>query len=663
MEKILVVDNHPVMLKFMSTLLDKEGHQVLTAEDGISALQILKTFMPNVIFLDLVMPNISGKKLCRIIRSMPRMKEVHIVIISAIAAEENIDFVEFGANACIAKGPFIKMSGHVLGVLEQAKKRPSNCQAEKVIGLEDVHGREITKELLSSKRHSELILNNLSEGILELNAAGKIVYTNPVSISIIGIAEEGLLASDFSELFHDSDRTRVRDLMDLIDNGSRKTPEDSPVVLNGKNVSLNILPVENEEYRSVIVILNDVSERKRMESQLRRAQKMEAIGTLAGGVAHDLNNILSGLVSYPDLLLMDIAQDNPLREPLITIQKSGEKAAAIVQDLLTLARRGVAATEVVNLNDIISEYLKSPEYKKMKSFHPGVQVEADLAVDLLNIMGSPVHLLKTVMNLVSNAAEAITAGGKILISTENQYVDRPVRGYDEVKEGDYITITVSDNGLGISSKDMERIFEPFYTKKVMGRSGTGLGMAVVWGTIKDHKGYIDIQSTEGQGTTVILYFPVTRKAATIGKTQFFLEYSVGRGESILVVDDVQDQREIASGMLKKLGYFATSVSSGEEAIEYLQGNSADLLVLDMIMDPGIDGLETYEKILKLHPGQKAVIASGFSETDRVKAAQRLGAGVYVKKPYLLGKLGTAVRTELDKEKIHPHEGTKKEYEL
>jgi CheY-like chemotaxis protein len=385
-----------------------------------------------------------------------------------------------------------------------------------------------------------------------------------------------------------------------------------------------------------------------MEAQLQRAQKMEAIGTLAGGVAHDLNNILSGLVSYPELILTDLPEDSPLRKPILTIKNSGEKAATIVQDLLTLARRGVSSMEVVNLNDIINEYLKSPEHEKLKLFHPDVQLETYLEEDLLNILGSPVHLSKAIMNLVSNAAESMPGGGKVSISTQNRYIDRPIRGYDNVAEGDYTTLTVSDTGIGISPEDMESIFEPFYTKKTMGRSGTGLGMAVVWGTVKDHEGYIDVKSAKGKGTIVILYFPVSRKELTKKKPGLSIEDYMGKGESVLVVDDVEEQREIASRILKRLSYSVTSVSSGEEAVDYMKGNSASLLLLDMIMDPGIDGLETYKRILELHPNQKAIIVSGFSETERVKEAQRLGAGAFVKKPYLLEKIGIAVRGELER---------------
>jgi CheY-like chemotaxis protein len=253
------------------------------------------------------------------------------------------------------------------------------------------------------------------------------------------------------------------------------------------------------------------------------------------------------------------------------------------------------------------------------------------------------------MNLVSNAAEAISENGEVTVQTENRYLDKPVQGYDDMQEGDYVVLTVSDNGKGISPKDREHIFEPFFTKKVMGRSGSGLGLTVVWGTVKDHDGYIDVRSEEGKGTTFVLYFPVTRDVPTgVREATISPEVYMGKGESILVVDDVQGQRDLAMAMLSKLGYNVTSVSSGEEAVEYIKTNKVDLMVLDMIMDPGIDGLETYRRILEINPKQKAIIVSGFSETERVNEAQKLGAGPYIRKPYIMEKIGLAVRQELDR---------------
>ena len=387
-------------------------------------------------------------------------------------------------------------------------------------------------------------------------------------------------------------------------------------------------------------------ERRYLETQLRKSQKMEAIGTLAGGVAHDLNNILSGLVSYPELILMDLPDDSPLRDPILTIQQSGQKAATIVQDLLTLARRGVSVREVTNLNDVVTQYLESPEHQKILEHHQRVEVTTQLAVNMLNIIGSPVHLSKTLMNLVSNAAEAMPEGGRIHIATNCCYIDKSLNAYDKVDEGDYVTLQVIDEGIGISQEDMERLFEPFYTKKTMGRSGTGLGMAVVWGTVKDHRGSIDVKSDQNKGTTFTLYFPITRQELAPEKCRVSADEYKGCGESILIIDDIQEQREIASKMLRKLNYNVTSVPSGEEALRYMKQNDADLLVLDMIMNPGIDGLETYKRILEFHPGQKAVIASGFSESALVKEAQSMGAGAYVKKPYSFENIGIAVKDEL-----------------
>ena len=401
--------------------------------------------------------------------------------------------------------------------------------------------------------------------------------------------------------------------------------------------------------RDITSRLEANKERLRLEEKLQKARKMEAIGTLAGGVAHDLNNILSGIVSYPELLLMQLPKDSPLVEPLETIFQSGKRATAIVQDLLTLARRGAATLSVLNINPIVDEYLKSPEFRKLKSFHPKVQIATRLSQDLLNIEGSSVHLSKMLMNLVSNAAEAMPRGGSIQIATENKYVDTKISGHEDITEGDYVVLTVSDNGLGIGPGDIDRIFEPFYTKKKMGLSGTGLGMSVVWGTVKDHSGFIDLTSALGVGTTFKIYFPVTRKTLQANSDRINLEDLYGAGETILVVDDVAAQREIATSILTQLGYAVSSVASGEEALVYLKDHSVDLLVLDMIMAPGMDGLETYRKALEIAPNQKAIITSGYAETDSVAQAQALGAGPYVKKPYTIEKIGLAVKTELDKD--------------
>jgi len=515
----------------------------------------------------------------------------------------------------------------------------------------------------SEKKYRELV-ENANSIIMRKDIKGNITFFNEFAQNFFGFTENEILGTSLKgTIFPDTDSTKtyLDNLLTLLKQSPRKPiiNERESVLKDGKKVWIawTYRPIfdSDENLKEILCIGTDITELKRtekdkrdLETRLQRAQKMEAIGTLAGGVAHDLNNILSGIVSYPELLLMDIPQDSPLRKPILTIQKAGERAAAIVQDLLTLARRGVVTTKVVNLNSIISEYLKSPEFENLRMNHPNVHIQTDFETDLLHILGSPVHLSKTLMNLVTNAAEAIPKLGEIIISTRNRYIDRSLSGFDKIKEGDYVILSVRDTGIGIPSEDLERIFEPFYTKKVMGKSGTGLGMAVVWGTVKDHKGYIDVKSTGGKGTEFTLYFPVIRQELTHEAPLLSIEDIMAHGESVLIVDDMEDQRKIATEMLSKLGYSVASVSSGEEAVDYMKHHSADLLVLDMIMDPGIDGLDTYKKILEMHPKQKAIIASGYSETERVKEAQRLGATSYVKKPYLIENIGQVARDELNK---------------
>ena len=405
----------------------------------------------------------------------------------------------------------------------------------------------------------------------------------------------------------------------------------------------------------ILSVTRDIGDRKRMqdkqkllEERLHRAEKMEALGTLAGGVAHDLNNVLGVLVGYTELLQEKIAEEHPSRKYAGKILQSGLRGAAIIQDLLTLARRGVAISEVVNLNTVVSDYLNSLEFENLMAYHPKVAFKTDCAKDLLNMCGSPVHLSKTVANLLSNAMEAVVDSGEVTLRTENRYLDKPVGGFDDMQEGEYVVLTVADTGRGISAADVGKIFEPFYTKKVMGRSGTGLGLAVVWGTVKDHNGYIDVWSEEGKGSAFTLYFPVTREPLARARETIPPAAFMGRGESLLVVDDVEEQRELAVNLLTRLGYRAAAASSGEAALDYLRENRVDLVLLDMIMEPGMDGLETYRKILEISPSQKAVIVSGFSETARVKKAQKLGAGPYVRKPFLMEKIGMAIRDELNR---------------
>jgi len=908
--KILLVDNDRVLMTFLSDILKESGHEIVGATDGVEAFEILKKDRFDVLFIDYVMPNMDGKTLCGFVRKMPNLSKSYIVLMSAIAAEEWEDFRTIGADVCLSKGPLNELKKNVFWILQNMKEAASICAEGEIIGLKNVYPRNITKELLVSKQHFQLILNKMSQGVLELNEKGQIVLANPAMLSLLKLKDIEVIGCHFLDIFSEYEKHRVKKIWEQDTGKPKKIDSDNPLKIGESMATLEIMPIKNNEQETSILaiftditrlkkaeeelknmnkflnqILNssfsisilstdlqqnisywnkgaenllgykadevlgksidilypspeekqqasqlreqisrdkkeisteirevtkegkekwikanlsailddngnvigiqgmgediterkifekaltesemkfraifecakdaifikddnlrftlvnpamaamvkipaehfigktehevfqssstfgtksneqkvlsgkiieedvvfskrpevinlhiikvplrndnneisgicgvarDVTERKlakkertRLEHRLHRAEKMESLGLMAGGVAHDLNNILSGIVSYPELILMDLPEDSPFRKPLKTIQESGMRAADVVEDLLTIARGVATGKETLNLNTTVREYMGSPEYQELEKMNPFVEIKTQLDPDLLNMSGSSTHIKKTLMNLVTNAFEAIVDNGTVTISTANRYLDEPLRGYEDVCIGEYAVLSVADDGSGISPEDLERIFEPFYTKKIMGRSGTGLGLAVVWNTVQDHNGYINAKTNE-QGTTFELYFPVTRDDESSRQEAVALEDYVGHGERVLVVDDEENQRDIACSMLTKLGYKAEAVSSGEEAIEYVKKHPVDLIVLDMVMSKGLNGRETYEEIIKIHPGQKAIIASGYAKTNDVDLAQELGAGKYIKKPYILEKIGIAVKKEFEKKRL------------
>jgi PAS domain S-box-containing protein len=554
-----------------------------------------------------------------------------------------------GAHIWMTGAPLFDIHGNPSGSIES---------------IRDITERKLAENALkqSEENYRELV-ENVNSIIFRRDATGNILFFNKFAQKFLGYDETEIINKNVIGTIVPEIESTGRDLKWLIEDIGRnparyKNNVNENIRRNGDRVWIawtnNPIYDDNHQIKEILCIGNDITERiqveadrRRLEMRLSRAEKMESLGTLAGGVAHDMNNVLGVLVGYSELLMEKIPESSPLRKYVDNIMLSGMRGAAIIQDLLTLARRGVAVSQVVNLNRVLSRFFETPEFEKLKAVHSAVTFHIHLENDLLNIMGSPVHLEKTVMNLVSNAAESVSGTGEVTIRTENQYLDSPIRGYDEVLEGDYVVLMVSDTGEGIPEKDIGKIFEPFYTKKVMGKSGTGLGLAVVWGTVKDHRGYINVQSEDGRGTVFTLYFPITRESPGEDQKPLSPEVYQGRGESVLVVDDVKEQRELALAMLTRLGYRVNALPSGEAALEYLKTNTADLIVLDMIMDPGMDGLETYQRILERNPHQKAIIVSGFSETNRVKKAQALGAGAYVRKPYVMEKIGTAIRKLMD----------------
>jgi PAS domain S-box-containing protein len=266
-EKILVVDNQPLMLRLMSNFLGKKGYAVKTAPDSLTALTVLADFVPDIMFVDMVMPNISGDKLCRIVRSMPELKNVCIIILSAIAAEEKIDYASFGANACIAKGPFGDIEQHISQVLA-AHQNKEELAFPGVVGIESVYQREITKELLSSRKHFEVVLGNIGEGIVECNAEGMIVYVNAAGAAFLGAREERILAAKFFDFFDPSTRQEVTGVFAGLGDRPIALGEEAVLLLKGRRVAMIVLPIVDAGQRTAIVIIQDITERKAAEEKL-----------------------------------------------------------------------------------------------------------------------------------------------------------------------------------------------------------------------------------------------------------------------------------------------------------------------------------------------------------------------------------------------------------
>ena len=777
MKKILVVDNHSAMLRFMTHLLENEGHQVFEAKDGLTALNILESFVPDVVFIDLVMPNISGDKLCQIVRGMPAMEEVCIVILSAIAAEDEVDFVKLGANACIAKGPMNKMSEQVLDLLDQLGPKAGDSGSGEIKGLEYVQERHITKELLSYKRHLAVILDSMSEGIVEITVGRKIIYANPAAVSLIGIPEDTLLASNFTDIFDAPHDRKVHEALNDVMDQTPTVVGDLPV-RNGKQVSLKIQPVQDERLTYIIVI-DDVTEKKQTEksllrseekyriilesikegyfevdiagnitffndalcemsgyshdefmglnnrdyttpetarkmyqvfnriyktkepaeitgyeiiggdgkkrhfemssslmvdsagraigfrglvrdvsdrlkahkekeilqAQLRQAQKMEAIGTLAGGISHDFNNILQAISGYTQILLMDKSKNDPDYGKLTEIEKTVQRAGDLTRRLLIFGRKVESELRPVDLSQQIRQALKLIE----RTIPKMVDIELHLGEDAKIINADPVQLEQILMNLGINARDAMPDGGKLTFEIENVVLDKSDTDTQlGCTPGEYVRLTVSDTGCGMDKEVIEHIFEPFFTTKGT-EQGSGLGLAMVYGIVKNHGGFITCSSQPEQGTTFDIYFPALatqeKAAGTDTKEDGTLP---GGNETILLVEDDEIILELGVEILKKQGYTIIRAKNGEEAIDIYNAESdrIDLLILDLNM-PGMGGKKCLGELLTIDPKVKVVIASGYTDTGQIRDSLESGAAGFIRKPYQVADMLKKIRAVLD----------------
>ena len=545
--------------------------------------------------------------------------------------------------------------------------------------------REEQAALRTERDRAQKYLDVVGVIILALDREGGVILVNRQGCHILGRTELELLGSSwFETCVPESTRAEAKSVFSKLMDGSVSEVEITEGQLVDRRGHEHIIEWHNtvlrDEHGNVVATLSageDITQRKQAEEaerllqdKLARTKRMESLGILAGQVAHDLNNILMPIVALPDMIARYIQSLVPdqdltmLKQDLVSISGAGKSAANVIRDLLTLGRRGRYEMAPLILNTVITEYTNMPTFRRCQRDNPAVNVEFRLDEELLPISGSDSHLSQVIMNLTSNAFDAMPTGGTLRITTSNLYMDTKSLRYEPIAEGEYVRLVVTDTGIGMDEVNLDKIFEPFYTtKKMGGRSGTGLGLAVVYGVVKDHGGCIDVQSSPAEGTTFTLYFPISRSAVDHRSER--QELPTGT-EKILVIDDVGEQRVVAQRLLSRLGYEVTLASCGRNAVNILREAKHeqsrrnepvkcpyDLIMLDMVMDDDFDGLDTYREICKLYPKPKCIVVSGFARTKRAEEVLMLSSGLFLAKPFTLSKLANALRAELDSTRQTP----------
>ena len=620
-KKILVVDDDRVILKFVTKLLEREGHEVVTAEDGFAALNLLSTFTPDIMFFDLIMPKIDGSKLIQIVRSMPRLTDCYLVIISAAVAEIDFDFEETGADSYIAKGPFSSMAENIRAAIETSDAPRDGEDPKPIRGLDDVYARQLTKELLSRNRHLETILESMAEGILEVYS-GKVVYANRVAVSLLGIPPEKILAAYPPDMFDADTGRKLDEIFQAKDGKAAEIGENSPVELNGRQITIKALPVKGEP-STVIIMITDVSERKRLEMQLQHVQKMEAIGTIAAGVAHNFRNTLTEILVNSQLIQMEYKNESGQHDVLERINNSVRKGARLVDGLLQFSRKQIKEEfKRIDLVDVINEVCQIIR----KSFDQKIEIKIALQEPLM-IIGDSTSLSQAFMNLCTNARDAMPGGGLLTIKA--------------TRDDKRVTVTVSDTGEGMNRETLEKCFDPFYTTKPIGK-GTGLGLSTTYGIIKSHEGLVSVDSQSKAGTAFTIHFPLASDNEE-GKPNSAPKIVRGKGQRVLVVDDEPEILKAMHDLLEHLGYKSILASSGKEGLEKYRGTRPDAVLMDINM-PEMDGVACIEQIFNDDPGAIIAIISGYEEEGIEDLSAKTKASIkdYIAKPVGLSDLSAAL---------------------
>jgi two-component system cell cycle sensor histidine kinase/response regulator CckA len=530
--------------------------------------------------------------------------------------------------------PLTGEDGEIAGVIEIARDMTEKVKADDA--------------LIQAKEDWENTFDAITDMVMLLDSQHRIIRANKATAKMLGTTKRDLVGKKCYEAIHGQRHTiagcPLISTMKTLKPFTREIRE----ARSGRTYLCSTSPIfdDKKTLRGYTHSLKDITESKRLEAQLQQAQKMEAIGTLAGGIAHDFNNILQTISGYVELLIARKSKDDPDCRYLGTISKSVARASELVQRMLVFSRRVESKLRPVDLNAEVVQVQKllASTLPKM------IDMELDLADDLETVFADSVQIEQILMNLGVNARDAMPEGGKLVFKTRAVTLDAQFcNTHLGARQGDYIRLTVQDTGCGIDKETMEHIFEPFYTTKEMGK-GTGLGLAMVYGIVKNHGGYIECTSVPGKGAAFDIYFPVSDKADKSRLEPLGGEKAVlGRGETILLVDDEKSLLNLGRDMLEGGGYVSLVAESGEDAVDIYKREKAriDLVILDLVM-PGMGGYKCFEELRALDPGLKVVVTSGYAPSNEVvKKILESSGTAFVRKPYRLTNMLKTVRELLD----------------
>ncbi len=631
MPKILLVDDEERFAKSLQIILTHYDYPCTVAFSGAEAIRLLKEGSFGIALLDVNLPDMSGCDILDFINSA-RIKTTSIMLTGISTVETAVQAMKQGAYDFLNKPV-----NHELLI--------------KTIGNAFRH-HTLTWELAASEKRFKVLAEASLEGVV-VHHNGNLIEANNQFFSMFGYTKEELGQGMFLDKILTPSSLQI--VNQHIENsffgryelsGVKKNGEEFPLEVNSQQINYLDRPARVCALRDLTDRVKVEEEKLELQRKLAKANKLKALGLMAGAVAHDLNNILSGVVSYPELLLAQMKKEDKLYSGIKRVQEAGKRAAAVVADLVLLARGGSFSATVENLNDLLLSHLNSIEYNERRAKYPNVVIRRDLQQNLYNTRCSTQHIHKIFLNLIGNALEAVQENGLICIQTENCKFTHPESLSQTSNSGShFVKLTVSDNGPGIPQDDLDRIFDPFYSTKKMGRSGTGLGLSIVWNTVQQLNGWIEVKDNK-PGAIFEIYLPATTEQAGSNQAENIVRPLRGNGETILLIDDQPEQNETLVNLLSDLGYITYSVTSGEDGIKFLQTKDVHLVLLDMIMGDGLNGRETYEKILHIRPGQKAIIISGYSRNEEIIKAKALGAAFYLEKPVTMPILSVAIRQTL-----------------